>query len=117
MATTIPYSLRVLHSRMMKEVPSKKIYEFVVVLRINETSDSLDHTCQASSIVEDLGADALKLIGALEGGSCKVNASKALVCADANCAVTVLARTKYAVAGSNPVIVALSVLFRMKIIP
>lgn len=73
------------------------------------------HTCHANSIVEDRGADARRLIGALEGGSCKVNANKALVWGDANCAVIVRALTKYAVAGSRPDIVAPSVLMQLQL--
>lgn len=49
-------------------------------------------------------------MGARAGGSCSVNASSALVWLEANCAVTVLARTRYAVAGSSPDIVAPSTL-------
>lgn len=85
-------------------------YKCILIIALKGLS--VVYTCHASSMVEDRGADARKPIGALDGGSCNVNASKALVCADANCAVTVRARTKYAVAGSNPVIVALSVLYK-----
>lgn len=68
------------------------------------------NTCQVSTTVDGLGAEARRLIGAREGGSCEVSARSARVCAEANWAVTVRARTKYAVAGSSSVIVASSVL-------
>ena len=71
-------------------------------------------TCHARSTVEARGAEARRAAGARAGGSCSVSASSARVCADANCAVTVRARTRYAVAGSSPDIVASSVLGELR---
>lgn len=69
---------------MMLEVAG---YEEIILVQINNLAVpkkctqyfGMQHTCHANSIVDGLGADARRLIGALEGGSCKVNANKALV--------------------------------------
>lgn len=74
------------------------------------TNDLFIITCHDSSIVEGLGAEARRLSGAREGGSCRVTASNALVCDDINCDVIVWALIKYAVAGSNPFIMPSSIL-------